>query len=114
MKLLEDKILSDGIILNGDILKIDNFLNHQIDVELLDQMGQEFKKLYSDSKINKILTIESSGIGIAVMAARYFNNCPVVYAKKASHQILVAKFMSVWRSHILVMLNIIFKFLRDI
>ena len=57
LKLLEDKILSDGIILNGDILKIDNFLNHQIDVELLDQMGQEFKKLYSDSKINKILTI---------------------------------------------------------
>ena len=82
LKLLEDRILSDGIILNGDILKIDNFLNHQIDVELLDQMGQEFKRLYSDSNINKILTIESSGIGIAVMAARYFNNCPVVYAKK--------------------------------
>ena len=82
MELLEQRILSDGIILKGDILKIDNFLNHQMDVTLLDEMGKELKKLFSDCNINKILTIESSGIGIAVMAARYFNNCPVVFAKK--------------------------------
>ena len=82
MKMLEERILTDGIILEGDILKIDNFLNHQMDPLLLDEMGKEFKRLFSDVKINKILTIESSGIGIAVMAARYFDNCPVVFAKK--------------------------------
>lgn len=82
MKLLEEKIINEGIILDGDILKIDNFLNHQMDVELLDEMGKEFKRIFSDVNINKILTIESSGIGIAVMAARYFDNCKVVFAKK--------------------------------
>lgn len=82
MKLLENRILSDGIILDGDVLKIDNFLNHQMDVNLLDEMGKEFKNIFCDVKVDKILTIESSGIGIAVMAARYFNNCPVVFAKK--------------------------------
>ena len=82
LKLLENRILSDGIILDGDVLKIDNFLNHQMDVNLLDEMGKEFKNIFCDVKVDKILTIESSGIGIAVMAARYFNNCPVVFAKK--------------------------------
>lgn len=82
MKLLEERIISDGIILGGDILKIDNFLNHQMDVALLDEMGKEFKRIFQDAQINKILTIESSGIGIAVAAARYFDNCPVVFAKK--------------------------------
>lgn len=82
MKILENRILSDGIILEGDILKIDNFLNHQMDVTLLDEMGKELKNIFSDCDVNKILTIESSGIGMAVMAARYFNNCPVVFAKK--------------------------------
>ncbi len=82
MELLENRILTDGIILDGDILKIDNFLNHQMDVTLLDEMGKEFKRIFSDVSINKILTIESSGIGMAVMAARYFDNCPVVFAKK--------------------------------
>lgn len=82
MELLENRILTDGIILDGDILKIDNFLNHQMDVVLLDEMGKEFKKIFNDVKVDKILTIESSGIGIAVMTARYFNNCPVVFAKK--------------------------------
>lgn len=82
MKLLEERILNDGIILEGDILKIDNFLNHQMDVELLDAMGAEFGRLFAEDGINKILTIESSGIGIAVMAAKYFGNCKVVFAKK--------------------------------
>ena len=82
MKLLEDKILKDGLILEGDILKVDNFLNHQMDTVLLDEMGKEFSRLFDGKNINKILTIESSGIGIAVVASRYFNNCPVVFAKK--------------------------------
>ena len=82
MKLLEQKILKDGLILKGDILKVDNFLNHQMDTVLLDEMGKELKELFKDRKINKILTIESSGIGIAVMASKYFDNCPVVFAKK--------------------------------
>ncbi|MDO4500944.1 MAG: xanthine phosphoribosyltransferase [Erysipelotrichaceae bacterium] len=82
MKILEERILSDGIILGGDILKIDNFLNHQIDVVLTDQMGQEFYRLFGEGNVNKILTIESSGIALAVSAAKYFNNCPVVFAKK--------------------------------
>ena len=82
MKLLEEKIISDGLILDGDILKVDNFLNHQMDTRLLDEMGKEFKRLFNDKKITKILTIESSGIGISVMASRYFDYCPVIFAKK--------------------------------
>ena len=82
MKLLEDRIIKDGLILDGDVLKIDSFLNHQLDVVLLDEMAKEFKNIFKDEDINKILTIESSGIAIAVMAARYFDNCDVVFAKK--------------------------------
>ena len=82
MKALENRILKDGLVLEGEILKVDNFLNHQMDVVLLDEMGKELKSLFNDCGINKILTIESSGIGIAVMAAKYFDNCPVVFAKK--------------------------------
>lgn len=82
MKVLEERILKDGLILEGDILKVDNFLNHQMDVVLLDEMGKELGELYKDCGVNKVLTIESSGIGIAVMAAKYFDNCPVVFAKK--------------------------------
>ena len=81
MKLLEDRIRRDGKIGEGNILKVDCFLNHQIDVELLDQMGEEFARLFRDCGVNKILTIEASGIAIAVAAARYFH-CPVVFAKK--------------------------------
>ena len=83
MKLLEDKIRQDGQVIGTDILKVDMFLNHQIDVNLLDEMGKEFFRLFKDKGINKILTVESSGIAIAVMAAKYFN-VPVVFAKKAS------------------------------
>lgn len=81
MKLLEDRILKDGQVFPGNILKVDSFLNHQIDVELLNRMGEEILRLYKDCGINKILTIEASGIGIACIAAQFFN-CPVLFAKK--------------------------------
>ena len=83
MKLLEEKILKDGVIKTGNVLKVDSFLNHQIDVPFVAKLGEEFKKLFADRPINKILTIEASGIGIASIAAMYFN-VPVVFAKKAS------------------------------
>ena len=83
MKLLEERILKDGIVKEGDILKVDSFLNHQMDVDLFDEMGAEFKRLFADRPINKILTIESSGIGIACVAARHFH-VPVVFAKKTA------------------------------
>ena len=82
MKLLEDRIRRDGLIKEGNVLKVDSFLNHQIDVKLLGEMGAEFKRLFSDRPINKILTIEASGIGIACIAAQYFG-VPVVFAKKS-------------------------------
>jgi xanthine phosphoribosyltransferase len=82
MKLLEDRIRKDGKILPGDILKIDNFLNHQIDVKLMDQIGEEFHRLFKDTGPDKILTIESSGIAIAAAASRCFGYIPVVFAKK--------------------------------
>lgn len=82
MDLLKTKILTDGTVKNGEILKVDNFLNHQIDVGLLCEIGKEFKKRFEDVKIDKILTIESSGIAIAAIAAQYFDFVPVVFAKK--------------------------------
>ncbi len=82
MKLLEDRIRKDGIVKEGNILKVDSFLNHQMDVELFNAMGEEFKRLFSDRPINKILTIEASGIAIAVIVAQHFH-VPVVFAKKA-------------------------------
>lgn len=81
MQLLKEKILREGRILNGNILKVDSFLNHQIDTELLNEIGKEFKKRFQDKNVNKILTVEASGIAIAVIAAQYFN-VPVVFAKK--------------------------------
>ena len=83
MKALEQKRLKEGIVKDGDVLKVDNFLNHQIDVAFLEDIGQEFKRLFQDQKITKILTIEASGIGVAVMTSRYFNYAPVVFAKKS-------------------------------
>lgn len=82
MKLLEERIVNEGKVLKGNVLKVNSFLNHQIDVELLNEMGKEFARLYKDEGINKILTIEASGIGIACIAAQYFG-CPVVFAKKS-------------------------------
>ena len=83
MQLLKEKILKDGIIKSGNVLKVDSFLNHQIDVPFVAKLGEEFKKRYEGTTITKILTIEASGIGIASVAAMYFN-VPVVFAKKAS------------------------------
>lgn len=83
MELLEKKIVEDGVIKNGNVLKVDSFLNHQIDVPFIAELGKEFKRLFADRPINKILTIEASGIGIASIAAMYFN-VPVVFAKKSS------------------------------
>ena len=82
MRLLEERIIKDGKILPGDILKIDNFLNHQVDTKLMDEIGKEFYRLFKDREPNKILTIESSGIAIAQAASRYFGFIPIVYAKK--------------------------------
>lgn len=82
MKLLEERIRKDGAVKPGNVLKVDSFLNHQMDVELFNEMGKEFKRLFGDRPINKILTIEASGIGIACVVAQHFN-VPVVFAKKA-------------------------------
>lgn len=82
MKLLEDRILKDGHIGADNVLKVDSFLNHQIDVRFVCELGKEFYRLFKDENITKILTIEASGIGIACLAAQYFG-VPVVFAKKA-------------------------------
>ena len=81
MKLLEDRIRKDGKIREGGVLKVDGFLNHQMDVELFQDMGREFLRLFGDCGVTKILTIEASGIGIACVAAQFFH-CPVIFAKK--------------------------------
>lgn len=83
MQELENRILKDGIVKPGNVLKVDAFLNHQCDVALFDQMGAAWAEHFRDAGINKILTIEASGIGIACVAARHFGNVPVVFAKKA-------------------------------
>ncbi len=82
MKLLEDRIRKDGIIREGNVLKVDSFINHQMDIKLFEEMAKEWKILFADKKINKILTIEASGIGIAAIVAREFD-VPVVFAKKS-------------------------------
>lgn len=82
MQLLKDRIRKDGKIKSGDVLKVDSFLNHQMDIKLFEEIGKEFKNRFSDVEINKILTIEASGIGIACIVAQYFN-VPVVFAKKS-------------------------------
>ena len=82
MKLLEERIVKDGIVREGGVLKVDSFLNHQMDIALFTQMGKEFARLYDGCEVNKILTIEASGIGIACIAAQEFG-CPVVFAKKS-------------------------------
>ena len=87
MKLLEERIKKDGIVKPGNVLKVDNFLNHQMDIALSNEMGKEFKRLFADCKVNKILTIEASGIGIACIVAQYFD-VPVVFAKKAQSIII--------------------------
>ena len=82
MQLLKDRIRKDRKIKSGDVLKVDSFLNHQMDIKLFEEIGKEFKRRFSDADINKILTIEASGIGIACIVAQYFD-VPVVFAKKS-------------------------------
>ena len=84
MKELENRILKDGVVKVGGVLKVDAFLNHQCDVGLFDRMGAEWARLFAGERIDKILTIEASGIGIACVAARHFGDVPVVFAKKAA------------------------------
>lgn len=82
MKLLEQRIRRDGVVKSEGVLKVDSFLNHQMDINLFNEMGKEWKRLFADAPINKILTIEASGIGIAAVAAQHFG-VPVVFAKKS-------------------------------
>ena len=82
MNCLEERIAKDGIVKEGNVLKVDSFLNHQMDISLMDQMGEEFYKRFKDCGVNKVLTIEASGIGIACSVARCFG-VPMVFAKKA-------------------------------
>jgi len=82
MELLKERIRKDGVIKPGNVLKVDSFLNHQMDIGLFNEIGQEFKRRFADVKVDKILTIEASGIGISAVVAQYFG-CPVVFAKKA-------------------------------
>lgn len=82
MELLEERIRRDGVVKSEGVLKVDSFLNHQLDIDLFEAMGVEFKRLFADAPITKILTIEASGIGIACVVARHFG-VPVVFAKKA-------------------------------
>lgn len=82
MNVLEERILKDGTVKEGNVLKVDSFLNHQMDIDLFNEMGMEFKRRFADKPINKILTIEASGIGIACIVAQHFK-VPVVFAKKS-------------------------------
>ncbi len=84
MKRLEEKILREGKILPNDVLKVDSFLNHQIDVAFLNEIGEEFHRLYANDNVNKILTVEASGISMAVTTSQAFGNIPVVFAKKVA------------------------------
>jgi xanthine phosphoribosyltransferase len=89
MLLLKQRILDEGRVIGQDILKVDSFLNHQIDVKLFNEIGKEFKRLFNDGKITKVLTVEASGIGIACITAQYFD-VPVVFAKKTESRNLDA------------------------
>ena len=82
MNFLEERIVKDGVVKEGNVLKVDSFLNHQMDIDLINEMGREWKRRFADKNINKILTIEASGIGIACLAAQHFG-VPVVFAKKS-------------------------------
>ena len=82
MELLKKRILQDGIAMGNNVLKVDSFLNHQIDVELFNEIGREFQRRFAGQTITKILTVEASGIAVACIAAQYFQHVPVVFAKK--------------------------------
>lgn len=82
MNYLKEKILAEGIVKSGNILKVDSFLNHQIDIDLMNEIGKDFKRRFENTNINKILTIEASGIAVASITAQYFKNSKVIFAKK--------------------------------
>ena len=82
MNFLEERIQKDGVVKEGNVLKVDSFLNHQMDIELFEKMGEEWKRCFAGKPINKVVTIEASGIGIACIVAKYFGT-PVVFAKKS-------------------------------
>lgn len=94
MKLLKDKILYEGQGIGNSIVKVDNFLNHQIDVNLMEKIGEEFKERFKEEEVTKILTVEASGIAIAVTTSHFFGFPPVVYAKKATPSTMVEGFYS--------------------
>lgn len=83
MEQLKQRILEDGVVKPGNVLKVDSFLNHQMDIVFLNEIGAEFARRFADTPVNKILTIEASGIGIAAITALHFGNAPVVFAKKS-------------------------------
>ena len=85
MRLLEERIRQDGVVIGGEILKVDSFINHQLDISFLNELGREFHRLFSNQRPTKILTIEASGIAIAALTAQYFD-IPVVFAKKSRSQ----------------------------
>lgn len=89
MEILKERIIKDGVGIGKDIVKVDSFLNHQLDVALLDEIGKEFRMRFEGEEVTKILTVEASGIGVACMAARYFNNAPVVFAKKTAPNTMI-------------------------
>ena len=115
MKALQEKILNEGRFSGNDILKVDNFLNHQLDVAFLNEIGKEFTKRFKSKKVDKILTIEASGIAIASIASQHFGNVPVVFAKKVESKNLDK---DVYRSsivpHLLKVKIILLKFLKNI
>lgn len=88
MKLLEDKILNDGIVINNDIIKVDNFLNHQIDPKIINAFAKEVKAYFAGIKVDKVITIEASGIAIAYAVSEQYGMCPLVFAKKSKSQIV--------------------------
>jgi xanthine phosphoribosyltransferase len=90
MELLKQRIRQDGVVKGSDVLKVDSFLNHQMDVALFAEIGKEFHRLFGDCGVNKILTIEASGIGIACVTAQFFH-CPVLFAKKSQSRNLSAE-----------------------
>lgn len=92
MKALKERIITDGVAIGTEIVKVDSFLNHQIDVELLDEIGREFASRFEGCGITKILTVEASGIAIACMAARNMGNIPVLFAKKTSPSTMTEEF----------------------
>lgn len=92
MEALKERIVADGVAIGTEIVKVDSFLNHQIDVELLDEIGREFARRFEGCQVSKILTVEASGIAIACMAAIHFGNIPVLFAKKTSPNTMTEEF----------------------